>query len=121
MEAFRLYRGLRDANVDSHLIIYTGFGHVIDKPTSLLAVEQANLDWFSHYIWGLQRGCLGPLSVCPRKIRSSSSLRSLLWIQCVGRFVSSHTICRYPANGYHVRLLIEQSCVALRGVVSQLI
>jgi dipeptidyl aminopeptidase/acylaminoacyl peptidase len=51
-DAFELYRGLRDENVDARLIIYAGFGHVIDKPKSVLAVEQANLDWFSHYVWG---------------------------------------------------------------------
>jgi hypothetical protein len=33
------------------LILYTGFGHGIDKPKSALALVQANLDWFSHFIW----------------------------------------------------------------------
>jgi len=51
-DAFELYRGLRDQNVDTRLILYTGFGHGIDKPKSLLALAQANLDWFSHYLWG---------------------------------------------------------------------
>lgn len=50
-DAFELYRGLRDQNVDSRLILYTGFGHGIDKPKSLLALAQSNLDWFSHYLW----------------------------------------------------------------------
>jgi dipeptidyl aminopeptidase/acylaminoacyl peptidase len=49
--AFQLYRGLQDQHVDSRLIIYQGFGHMIDKPKSALALMQANLDWFSHYLW----------------------------------------------------------------------
>ena len=50
-DAFELYRGLLDQHVDARLILYTGFGHGIDKPKSALALMQANLDWFSHYVW----------------------------------------------------------------------
>ena len=51
-DIYELYRGLQDQHVPSTLIFYTGFGHGIDKPKSNLAVLRANLDWFSHYIWG---------------------------------------------------------------------
>jgi dipeptidyl aminopeptidase/acylaminoacyl peptidase len=50
-DAFELYRGLLDQHVEARLILYTGFGHGIDKPKSALALMQANLDWFGHYIW----------------------------------------------------------------------
>jgi dipeptidyl aminopeptidase/acylaminoacyl peptidase len=50
-DAFELYRGLLDQNVNARLILYSGFGHGIDKPKSALALLQANLDWFNHYIW----------------------------------------------------------------------
>lgn len=50
-DSFELYRGLLDQHVDARLILYTGFGHGIDKPKSALALLQANLDWFGHYIW----------------------------------------------------------------------
>jgi dipeptidyl aminopeptidase/acylaminoacyl peptidase len=50
-DAFELYRGLLDQRVAARLILYTGFGHGIDKPKSALALLQANLDWFNHYIW----------------------------------------------------------------------
>jgi dipeptidyl aminopeptidase/acylaminoacyl peptidase len=50
-DAYELYRGLLDQHVDARLILYTGFGHGIDKPKSALALLEANLDWFSHYIW----------------------------------------------------------------------
>ena len=50
-DAFELYRGLLDQHVDARLILYSGFGHGIDKPKSALALLQANLDWFSHFIW----------------------------------------------------------------------
>jgi dipeptidyl aminopeptidase/acylaminoacyl peptidase len=51
-DAFELYRGLQDQHVTSRLLLYTGFGHGITKPKSNRAVMQANLDWFSRYIWG---------------------------------------------------------------------
>jgi len=51
-DSYELYRGLQDQNVPSKLIFYTGFGHGINKPKSNLAVLRANLDWFSHYLWG---------------------------------------------------------------------
>jgi len=51
-DSYELYRGLQDQNVPSRLILYTGFGHGITKPKSNRAVLQANLDWFSHYLWG---------------------------------------------------------------------
>jgi dipeptidyl aminopeptidase/acylaminoacyl peptidase len=51
-DGFELYRGLQDQHVPSRLILYQGFGHPITKPKSNRAVMQANLDWFSHYIWG---------------------------------------------------------------------
>lgn len=50
-DSFELYRGLMDQHVDTRLILYTGFGHGIDKPKSALALVQANLDWFDHFIW----------------------------------------------------------------------
>jgi dipeptidyl aminopeptidase/acylaminoacyl peptidase len=50
-DAFELYRGLQDQHVDSRLILYTGFGHGIDKPKSNLAVLEANRDWFQRFIW----------------------------------------------------------------------
>jgi dipeptidyl aminopeptidase/acylaminoacyl peptidase len=50
-DAFELYRGLLDQHVDARLILYTGFGHGIDKPKSGLALLQANWDWFNHYLW----------------------------------------------------------------------
>lgn len=51
-DSFELYRGLQDQNVPSRLILYTGFGHGINKPRSNRAVLQANYDWFVHYLWG---------------------------------------------------------------------
>jgi len=49
--SFELYRGLLDQHVPARLILYTGFGHGINKPKSRLALQRANLDWFNHYIW----------------------------------------------------------------------
>jgi dipeptidyl aminopeptidase/acylaminoacyl peptidase len=49
--SLELYRGLKDMNVDTRLILYKGFGHGINKPKSVLALQQANLDWFDKYIW----------------------------------------------------------------------
>jgi dipeptidyl aminopeptidase/acylaminoacyl peptidase len=49
--SFELYHGLMDQHVPVRMILYTGFGHGINKPKSRLALQRANLDWFNHYIW----------------------------------------------------------------------
>jgi dipeptidyl aminopeptidase/acylaminoacyl peptidase len=49
--SFELYRGLQDQRVPVRFILYTGFGHGINKPKSRLALQRANLDWFNYYIW----------------------------------------------------------------------
>lgn len=49
--SFELYHGLLDQHVPVRLILYTGFGHGVNKPKSRLALQQANLDWFNFYIW----------------------------------------------------------------------
>ncbi|HEY1471727.1 MAG TPA: S9 family peptidase [Candidatus Acidoferrum sp.] len=51
-DSFELYRGLQDQGVPARLILYTGFGHGVNKPKSQRALLQANLDWFNFYIWG---------------------------------------------------------------------
>jgi dipeptidyl aminopeptidase/acylaminoacyl peptidase len=51
-DSFELYRGLQDLNVPSRLILYSGFGHGVNKPKSQRALLQSNLDWFNLYIWG---------------------------------------------------------------------
>ena len=50
-DSYELYRGLQDQGVESRMVLYTGFGHGINKPKSLHALLQSNLDWFDHYIW----------------------------------------------------------------------
>jgi hypothetical protein len=42
-------------------LIYTGFGHGFTKPKANRAVMQANLDWFSHYVWGEEFPKASPL------------------------------------------------------------
>jgi dipeptidyl aminopeptidase/acylaminoacyl peptidase len=50
-DSYELYRGLQDQGVESRMILYSGFGHGVNKPKSLQALQQANWDWFNHYIW----------------------------------------------------------------------
>jgi dipeptidyl aminopeptidase/acylaminoacyl peptidase len=50
-DSFELYRGLQDLGVESRMVLYTGFGHGINKPKSARALLQSNLDWFNHYLW----------------------------------------------------------------------
>jgi dipeptidyl aminopeptidase/acylaminoacyl peptidase len=50
-DSYELYRGLQDLGVESRMILYTGFGHGVNKPKSMQALQQANWDWFNHYIW----------------------------------------------------------------------
>src|SRR5581483_8521689 len=51
-DAFELYRALKDRGVPTKLILYSGYGHMIDKPKGQLAVMQHNYEWFLKYIWG---------------------------------------------------------------------
>jgi len=50
-DSYELYRGLQDQGVESRMVLYTGFGHGVNKPKSQRALLQCNLDWFDHYIW----------------------------------------------------------------------
>jgi dipeptidyl aminopeptidase/acylaminoacyl peptidase len=50
-DSYELYRGLQDQGVESRMVLYSGFGHGIDKPKSQKALLQSNLDWFNHYLW----------------------------------------------------------------------
>jgi dipeptidyl aminopeptidase/acylaminoacyl peptidase len=50
-DSYELYRGLQDQGVESRMILYSGFGHGVNKPKSMQALLQSNLDWFNHYIW----------------------------------------------------------------------
>jgi dipeptidyl aminopeptidase/acylaminoacyl peptidase len=50
-DSYELYRGLQDQGVEARMILYTGFGHGVNKPKSMQALQQANWDWFNHYIW----------------------------------------------------------------------
>ncbi len=50
-DSYELYRGLQDQGVESRMVLYTGFGHGVNKPKSMQALLQSNLDWFNHYIW----------------------------------------------------------------------
>jgi acetyl esterase/lipase len=50
-DSYELYRGLQDQGVESRMVLYSGFGHGVDKPKSQKALLQSNLDWFNHYLW----------------------------------------------------------------------
>ncbi len=50
--AYELFQGLRDNNVETKLIVYKGFGHGITKPKELLAATWHNWQWFSKHVWG---------------------------------------------------------------------
>ncbi len=49
--AFELYQGLQDVEVDTKLIIYKGLGHGITKPKERLAAMWHNWQWFGKYIF----------------------------------------------------------------------
>jgi dipeptidyl aminopeptidase/acylaminoacyl peptidase len=49
---YELFRALQDLHVPSRFILYTGFGHIINKPKEKMALYRHNWEWFGHYIWG---------------------------------------------------------------------
>ncbi|HGH7176623.1 TPA: prolyl oligopeptidase family serine peptidase [Bacillus wiedmannii] len=52
INAYELYEGLRDMEVDTELIIFTGMAYSSDQPGIHVAIMKQNLMWFSHYILG---------------------------------------------------------------------
>ncbi|HFK1513233.1 S9 family peptidase [Bacillus paranthracis] len=50
--AYELYEGLRDMEVDAELIIFKGMAYSSDQPGIHVAIMKQNLMWFSHYILG---------------------------------------------------------------------
>jgi dipeptidyl aminopeptidase/acylaminoacyl peptidase len=49
--AYELFQGLQDMDVETKLIIYKGFGHGITKPKERLVATWHNWQWFGKYIW----------------------------------------------------------------------
>ncbi|WP_419392824.1 S9 family peptidase [Cytobacillus praedii] len=50
--AYELYQGLKDMEVDTELIIFKGMAYSPDQPGMNVAIMKQNLTWFSHYILG---------------------------------------------------------------------
>ncbi|MBE5108617.1 S9 family peptidase [Bacillus thuringiensis] len=50
--AYELYEGLRDMEVDTELIIFKGMAYSPNQPGMNVAIMKQNLMWFSHYILG---------------------------------------------------------------------
>ncbi|HUU78611.1 MAG TPA: prolyl oligopeptidase family serine peptidase [candidate division Zixibacteria bacterium] len=50
--AYELYRGLKEMNVQVELFIYPGMAHPITKPRENRAIMYQNLNWFSHFLLG---------------------------------------------------------------------
>jgi len=50
--AYELYEGLRDMEVDTELIIFKGMAYSSNQPGMRVAIMKQNLMWFSHYILG---------------------------------------------------------------------
>jgi len=48
--AYELYQGLRDMEVDTELVIFKEMEHSSDQPGINVAIMKQNLIWFSHYI-----------------------------------------------------------------------
>ncbi len=52
VNAYELYQGLRDMEVDTELIIFNGMAYSPEQPGISQAIMKQNLMWFSHYILG---------------------------------------------------------------------
>ena len=50
--AYELYQGLKDMEVDTELILFKGMAYSPDQPGMNVAIMKQNLMWFSHYILG---------------------------------------------------------------------
>lgn len=52
VNAYELYRGLKDMNVETELVIFKDNGHYSGSPGNNRAIMKLNLKWFSHYLLG---------------------------------------------------------------------
>ncbi|WP_342559619.1 S9 family peptidase [Psychrobacillus sp. FSL W7-1457] len=50
--AYELYQGLKDMEVDTELVIFKGMAYSPDQPGMNVAIMKQNLMWFSHYMLG---------------------------------------------------------------------
>jgi len=50
--AYELYKGLKDMEVDTELVIFKGMAYRSDHPGIHMAIMKQNSMWFSHYILG---------------------------------------------------------------------
>lgn len=50
--AYELYQGLRDMEVDTELVLFKGMAYSPEQPGMNVAIMNQNLMWFSHYILG---------------------------------------------------------------------
>ena len=53
--AYELYQGLKDVDVETDLVIFKGMGHGPYKPGLRRAIMTQNLIWFSHHILGEEK------------------------------------------------------------------
>ena len=49
--SMQLYRGLKDAGVDTELVVFENTGHVISRPKERLAAMTQNVRWFDTYLF----------------------------------------------------------------------
>ena len=47
-----LYRGLKDAGVQTELVVIENTGHVISRPKERRAAMQQNIRWFDTHLFG---------------------------------------------------------------------
>lgn len=47
-----LFRGLKDAGVETELVIYEDTGHVISRPKERVAAMEHDIRWFDAYLFG---------------------------------------------------------------------
>ncbi|WP_226673514.1 S9 family peptidase [Rossellomorea aquimaris] len=50
--AYELYQGLKDRDVETEFVIFKGMAYSPDEPGMNVAIMKQNLMWFSHYILG---------------------------------------------------------------------
>ncbi len=50
--AYELYQGLKDVDVETRMVVYEGFGHGISDPKELLAANWHNWRWVARWLWG---------------------------------------------------------------------
>ena len=50
--AYQMYQALQDRGVPVKMYVFEGYGHGVDTPRDIQALQEQNWNWFRRWVWG---------------------------------------------------------------------